>query len=85
LELIDLCREDEVALGQTVDLVRPDGDLGASPCEQDVGMMTLLLGDDTYAVYELKRLAKVGEPELACEVVFVNNLPLRKLSLERCY
>ena len=46
-------------------------------------MMTLLLGDGTYAVYELKRLAKVGELELACEVVFVNNLPLRKLSLER--
>ena len=59
LKLVDLRREDEIALGQAVDLVRPDLDLRDTPTETDVRMMTLLFRKITYAIHEIERLAKV--------------------------
>jgi len=43
LKFVDLCSEDEVALSEPIDLMRPDRDLRLSPTEANVRMMALLL------------------------------------------
>jgi hypothetical protein len=43
LQAVDLRRHDEVAFSQPVNLMRPQGDFGLSPRQQNVGMMSLLL------------------------------------------
>jgi len=47
-ELLDLCRQDEIALCQTVDLVRPGRDSDFSPGKEDVWVMPLLLSMLTF-------------------------------------
>jgi len=44
-QLIRLRCEDEIALGETIDLVGPDRDLDLAPGEVEVGMVVLLLAD----------------------------------------
>jgi hypothetical protein len=51
--LIDLCGENEIALCQAVDFVRPDGDLDFAPGQEDVGMMSLLFGNLSHAIDEI--------------------------------
>ena len=80
--LVDLCGKNEIALRQTVDLVRPDRDLDLSPREEDVWMVPLLLRKFTHAVYELERLAKVGKPEGLRDVVLFDNAPPVHLFLQ---
>jgi len=43
VELVDLCSQDEIALRQTVDLVRPGCDLDFSPGKEDVWVVPLLV------------------------------------------
>ncbi len=60
-ELVDLCRQDEITLCQTVDLVRPGRDFDFSPSKEDVWVVPLLLGKLTYAIHKLEGSAKVGK------------------------
>jgi hypothetical protein len=83
LHLVDLRGENEIALRQPIDFMRPDGYFGPTPCEQNIGMMSLFLGNSPDAVHEIQRLPKVGKSEVSREVMFVNYLPLRNLLSER--
>ena len=70
--MVDFGCQDEIALRQTIDLVRPGRDLYFSPGERDVWMMPLLLA---YAVYEREGSAKVGKLEGLHDVVFFDDVP----------
>jgi hypothetical protein len=83
VELVDLCRQDEIALRQAVDLVRPGCDLGFSPGKEDVWVVTLLLCEFAYAGYELEGFAKVGKLEGLRDVVLFNYIPFVHLLLQR--
>ena len=61
LELVYFGGEDEVALGQAVDLVRPEGELDLAPGQVNIGMMVLLPGQFAHLVCEIKRLAEILE------------------------
>src|SRR5580692_10201943 len=80
---IDLCRQNEIALGQTVNLMGPGGDLGLAPGQQNVGMVPFLLSDITDAIHEGQRLVEIGEAKFAMQVMLVRNVPLRNL-LVKC-
>jgi len=82
VQLIDLRGHDEVAFGQAVDFVRPQGDLGFAPGQQDIGMVALLLGHGSYAVHEGEGLLEIGKGEGAREVVLVDDLPVGELVAE---
>jgi hypothetical protein len=58
--------------------MRPDGDLGFSPGQQDIGMVSLLFGDGSHPVHERKGLLKIRELEYAMDVVLVDDLPVGK-------
>jgi len=74
-ELIDLCRQNEVALRQAVDLVCPCRDLDSSPSKKNVWVVALFLREFTCAIYELESSTKVGKIEDLRDVVFFNNVP----------
>jgi hypothetical protein len=82
VELIDLGSQNEIALRQTVDLVRPGRELDSSPSKKDVWVVALLLGELTYAIYKLESSAKVGKPEDLGDVVFFDDVPLIDLLLK---
>src|SRR6266849_8737143 len=82
VELVDLCRQDEIALRQTVDLVRPGRDPDFSPGKENVWVVSLLLGKLTYTVYKLERFAKVGKLEGLRDVMFFDDVPPIDLLLE---
>src|SRR5712692_5343958 len=75
VELVDLGGQDEIALRQTVDFVRPGRDLDFSPGKEDVWVVPLLLRELAYAVHELESLAKVGKREGLRDVVLLNHIP----------
>ena len=75
VELIDLCRQNEVALRQAVDLVCPCRDLDSSPSKKNVWVVALLLRKLTYAIYKPESSTKVGKIEDLRDVVFFNNVP----------
>ena len=75
VELIDLCRQNEVALRQAVDLVCPCRDLDSSPSKKNVRVVALFLREFTYATYKPERSTKVGKIEGLRDVVFFNNGP----------
>ena len=83
VELVDLCGQDEIALCQTVDLVRPGRDLHFPPGKEDVWVVPLLLCKLACAVYELEGFAKVGKLETPRDVVFRNDIPSVHLLLQR--
>jgi hypothetical protein len=43
-EAIGLCSHNEIAFCQSVDFMGPEGNFGLSPAEQNVRVMSLLLG-----------------------------------------
>ena len=79
---VDLCSQDEIALREAVDLVRPDRNLDFSPSEADVWMVALLLGKFTHAVYEREGFAKVGKRKRLCDVVLFDHPPTVHLLLQ---
>jgi len=83
VELVDLCSQDEIALRQAVDLVRPGRDLDFPPGKEDVWVVPLLLRKLAYAVYEFEGFAKVGKLETPRDVVFFDDLPAVHLLLQR--
>ena len=80
-EPVDLGGQDEVALGEPVDLVGPDLDLYPAPSKVNVGMMPLLFGKLTHRGSEIERLAEICEGECALQAMVVRNFPGRKLAL----
>ena len=82
MQLVDLGGEDEVALGETVDFVCPNGDLGLSPGEDNVRVMALFFGDRAYFVHEFERGLEIGEGERASNVVLVDDMPIGQLMAE---
>src|SRR5438876_3344839 len=68
--------EDEVALGQAIDLVSPDGQPDLPPGQIDVGVVPLLLGEVPDPIGEVERFAEVLEAELLLEVVLFHHTPV---------
>ena len=83
VELVDLCSQDEIALRQAVDLVRPGRDLDFPPGKEDVWVVPLLLGKLAYAGDEFESFAKVGKLEGLRDVVLLNYIPSVHLLLQR--
>ena len=82
MNLVDLCGQDEIALRQTVDLVRPGRDFDSSPGKENVWVVPLLLGKLTYAIHKLEGSAKVGKLEGLRDVVFFYEVPVLYLLLK---
>jgi hypothetical protein len=82
VELVDLGGQNEIALRQTVDLMRPGCDLNFSPGKEDVWVVPLLLGKLTYAIHKLECFAKVGKSERLRDVVFFDDVPPIDLPLK---
>jgi hypothetical protein len=79
LQFVYFCGEDEIAFGEAVDLMRPSGDYGFAPAEENVWMMALGFGDFADFINEGECLNKIRELECARDVVAIDNLPLRDL------
>ena len=75
VELIDLGSQDEIALRQAVDFVRPGRDLDFSPGKRDVWVVSLLLCKLTRAIHKPEGSAKVGKLEGLRDVVFFDDVP----------
>jgi len=74
---VDLRRQNEVRLGQSVHRVRPGRDFSFAPPEQDVRMMALLLGNSAHFVHEGQSRLEIGKLVSADEMMLINNLPSR--------
>ncbi len=83
VELVDLCSQDEIALCQTIDFVRPGRNPDFSPGKRDVWVVPLLFRKLAYAVYEREGSAKVGKREGLRDVVPLNHIPSVDLPLQR--
>lgn len=59
LQFVDLRREDEVALGQAIDLVRPDRDLRLSPPKTNIRVMSLLFREVPNTTHKCLRFPEV--------------------------
>ena len=81
--LVDFGGEDEIALRQTVNFVRPGRDLDFSPGKRHVWVVPLLLRKLAYTVYEREGSAKVGKREGLRDVVPLNHIPSVDLPLQR--
>ena len=82
VELVNLGGQNKIALGQTIDFVRPRRDLDFSPGKKDIWVVPLLLRKLAHAVYELQRFAKVGKLEGLRDVVFFDDVPAIHLLFE---
>jgi hypothetical protein len=82
LHRINLRGQNEITLRQSTDDMSPDGDLGFSPGQQNVGMMSLLLGQRTHAVHKIQRGLEIGKLESTRDVMLVDNLPIGQLMAE---
>lgn len=83
LHPVDLRGHDEVALGETVDLMRPQRNLHFSPGKQKVRMMPLFLRQCANTVDELECLGEIGKLVFPSEVVLLNDVPLRNDLVQR--
>ena len=83
VELVDFGGQDEIALRQAVNFVRPGRDLDFPPGKEDVWVVPLLLCKLAYEVYELEGFAKVGKLEGLRDVVLLNYIPSVHLLLQR--
>src|SRR5216683_3290665 len=75
VELIDLGSQDEMALRQAVDFVRPGRDLDFSPGKRDVWGVSLLLCKLTHAIHKPEGSTEVGKLEGLRDVVFFDDVP----------
>jgi hypothetical protein len=81
-ESVNLCRQDEIALRQTVDLVRPGCDIDSSLGKRDIWVVSLLLSKLTHAIYEFESSAKIGRLEGLRDVMFFDDVPRIDLLLK---
>ncbi len=82
MQAINLGRHNEIALGQAIDLVRPQRDLRLAPRQQNIRMMTLFLGQIPYSVHKLQSLFEIRKTKLAMNVMFLFNRPLGSLAMQ---
>lgn len=68
--------ENEIALRQTVNLVRPERDHDLAPREVNIGMMAFFFGESPDPVGEGEGVHKLMEPERFFEMLFVDDPPL---------
>ena len=59
VQLVNLRRENEVALRQAVYIMRPCCHFGLAPSEKNFGMVSLLFSNFTHEIHEGKRLHTV--------------------------
>ena len=81
LQAVNLRGHNEIALGEPVDAVRPEGDVCFSPREQDVRMVSLLFGDRANAIHEIQCLLEIRKTKLALEVMLVVDRPIGDVSM----
>ena len=82
VELVDLSGQNEIALRQAVDPVRPGRYLDSSPSKKNVWVVALLLRELPYAIYKLESSAKVGKLKDLRDVVFFDDVPPIDLPLK---
>jgi hypothetical protein len=82
IELVDLGCQDEIALRQAVDFVRPARNVHFSPSKEDVRVVALRLRKLANAVHEREGLAKVGKLKGFRDVMFFDNVPTVNLLFE---
>ena len=75
LKLVELRCEDEIAFSETVDLVRPGGDLRLAPAQQNIRVMALRFRYLAHFIYESERGLEIGKRKRLRNVVFVDDLP----------
>ena len=80
---VDLSGHDEIALGEAVDLVRPQSHLGLSPGQQNIGRVSLFFRQRSDAVHKLERLFEIRKSEGAGDVVLPSHLPLGDSLVQR--
>ncbi len=83
VELVDFGGQDEIALRQAVDFVRPGRNLGFSPGKKDVRVVPLFFRKISNLVDEFEGFAKVGKLEGLRDVVPLNHIPAVHLLLQR--
>ena len=81
-EPVDFRGQGEIALREPVDFVRPARDPDFSPGKRDIWVVTLLLREFAYAVYEFQSFPKVGKHKGLRDVVFFNDAPAVHLRLQ---
>src|SRR5229473_1934033 len=79
-QLIDLCRQHEIAFRKSVNLMGPDRNLGLTPAKANVRVVTLLLGKFTDTIDERQRLAKILESKRLQQVMLAHSLAIRQLA-----
>jgi hypothetical protein len=84
LEHVNLCREDEIALGQAIDLMGPNCYFSATPTKANIRVMPLLFREIGYAINKRLRLFEVLEFVFLPQVVLLHNFPTLELGLEFC-
>jgi len=75
--------EDEVAVGEAVDLVGPDLDAGVTPADGDLGVVSFLFDDSTGLVRESESTDEVVETVVPTEVMALDRDPSVELGEER--
>lgn len=80
---VEFGRQDEIALGEAVDLVGVDGDLYFAPGKQEIGVMTLFFGYLARQVDEIERLLKIRKPENPVEMMVIRHIPFGNLGVKR--
>jgi len=83
VELVDFGGQDEIALRQAVDFVRPGRDLDFSPGKEDVRVVPLFFRKISSLVDEFEGFAKIGKLEGLRDVVPLNHIPAVHLLLQR--
>ena len=75
VEFVGFGGEDKIAFVQSLDLVSPDLQFDLAPCQIDVRVMALLLGQFAYLVYKIQGRAKIFELVQLLKVVLFDDLP----------
>src|SRR5580700_2193477 len=73
---VDFRRQNEIALGQPIYLVRENGDLGFPPRKQNIRVMALFLRDGAGAVHEVESLFKIRELEYLVQMMLPDDFPI---------
>ena len=74
-QLVDLRRQNKIALREPIDLVRPDLHVDLSPRQKNIGMVPFLLRRLANSIDEIERRAEIGKGEALREMVSVDYLP----------
>jgi hypothetical protein len=83
LQPVNFCGEHEVAFGQSINLMRENGDLYLAPGEQQIRMMPLLLGDGSNPIHKIESGLEIRKSKHAMQVVLIDNAPVRNLRFQR--